>query len=158
MYQDLRDWLSNPGSLPPDDVQTTIDSLAFSNRTMFTHRSAWTTMVAGGQFPFLVDPSLVSRIGELYENVIVRLDWNSKNYDRELWRVMRETVPTYWDSETKRLLTEDPRELSVLRGQVRYIHLVWNRWYLEFLETYRSALDALIADVEMYLRSHGESI
>jgi len=85
-----------------------------------------------------------------------RLDMNSNNYDLELWKVMRETIPRFWDSDNRRLLTDDPVALNELRGQLRYLHRSWNQWYLEYLETYRRELDEVIAEVEAYLVAQGD--
>jgi hypothetical protein len=35
------------------------------------------------------------------------------------------------------------------------MHLSWNRWYLDLLGAYAAELDALVGDIETYLREYG---
>jgi len=154
-YVNLRRWFKDPSSMPTDSVQETLDMVAWSNRTMFPRGAAWTTMVAAGQLRYLDDVALVTRLGDLYENVNPRIEYNGAAYDENLNVVMGESVPTVWDFEGSRLLTGDPDAVARIQGQLRYLHVAFNGWYLWYLAQYAEQLDGLILDVEAYL--DGES-
>ena len=154
-YLDMLRWFEDGNTLPSDSVQEALDIVAYSNSTMFPRRSAWTTMVSSGQLGFLDDPTLVTRLGNLYENVNDRLEYNGSDYDDALNDVMRNASPDIWDSLNSRLLTEDPTQVAGFRGRIRYLHLVWNTWYLEYLGEYQAQLVDLIDDVDDYLIAHG---
>ena len=85
LYEDLERWLDDPAAAPLDSLHRGLDSLAYSNRTMYPRRSGWSTMVAGDQLGFLHAPDLVTRLGNLYENVNVRLSENGSGYDLHLY-------------------------------------------------------------------------
>ena len=156
-YSQVREWLENPGTLPADRFQSAMDDLAYDNATLYVRKSAWTTMVESGYLPLLGDPSLVSRMADLYENQGTRLAWNNETYDTDLWRVVRDTSTRVWDYENQQFLTADPEALQTLRGQIRYLHLNWNRWYQDFLVSYGETQTALIGEIESYLRQQGEA-
>ena len=150
-YVKLRRWFEDPSSMPTDSVQETLDLVAWSNRTMFPRGAAWTTMVASGQLSYLDDVALVTRLGDLYENVNPRIEYNGAAYDENLNFVMRESVPMVWDFEASRLVTGDPAAVARIQGQLRYLHVAFNGWYLWYLAQYAEQLDRLISDVESYL-------
>ena len=150
-YVNLRRWFEDPSSMPADSVQETLDLVAWSNRTMFPRGAAWTTMVAAGQLRYLEDVALVTRLGDLYENVNPRIEYNGAAYDANLNTVMRESVPTVWDFEASRLVTGDPEVVARIQGQLRYLHVAFNGWYLWYLAQYAEQLDGLILDVEAFL-------
>jgi len=154
-YLDLLRWFEDAGTLPADSVHETLDIVAYSNSTMFPRSSAWTTMVAAGQLTLIDDPALVTRLGNLYENVNSRLEYNGADYDEALNDVMRNATPDVWDSLNRRLLTSDPRVVAGFRGRIRYVHFVWNTWYLEYLEEYQARLDDLIRELNGYLNATG---
>ena len=147
----LRRWFEDPSSMPADSVQETLDLVAWSNRTMFPRGAAWTTMVAAGQLRYLEDVALVTRLGDLYENVNPRIEYNGAAYDANLNTVMRESVPAVWDFEGSRLVTGDPEVVARIQGQLRYLHVAFNGWYLWYLAQYAEQLDGLILDVEAFL-------
>jgi hypothetical protein len=150
-YVNLRRWFEDPSSMPTDSVQETLDLVAWSNRTMFPRGAAWTTMVAAGQLRYLDDVELVTRLGDLYENVNPRIEYNGAAYDENLMAVMREFVPTVWDFGATRLVTGDPEAVAMVQGQLRFLHLAFNGWYLWYLAQYAEQLDGLILDVDAYL-------
>ncbi len=108
-------------------------------------------MVAAGQLRYLDDVALVTRLGDLYENVNPRIEYNGAAYDENLMAVMRESVPTVWDFEASRLVTGDPEAVAMVQGQLRFLHVAFNGWYLWYLAQYAEQLDGLILDVETYL-------
>ena len=157
-YTKVRGWLADVGTVPAQEFQGAIDNLAFDNATLFVRTSAWTTMVESGYLPLLRDELLISRMADLYENQGVRLAWNNDSYDRELWKVVRDTSTRVWDFENQRFLSADPEALQTLRGQIRYLHLIWNRWYQEFLKRYGETQATLISEIEAYLRRYGYEV
>ena len=150
-YLNLLRWFGDPTSMPADSVQESLDTVAWSNRTMFPRSAAWTTMVAAGQLRYLDDAALVTRLGNLYENVNSRIEYNGAMYDENLNEVMRTTVPATWNFGNQTLLTVDPIQVITLRGQLHYLHVAFNGWYLWYLAQYAEQLDGLISDVERYL-------
>jgi Family of unknown function (DUF6090) len=156
-YVNLLRWFEDASTLPADSVQATLDIVAYSNRTMFPRSSAWITMVASDQLGLIDDPSLVTRLGNLYESVNERLKHNGADYDEALNDIMRNATPDIWDSLNGRLLTRDPSSMAGFQGRLRYLYLTWNTWYLEYLREYQGQLVDLILNVDTYLGSHGHS-
>ena len=154
-YVTLDQWLANPESMPLDSVAETLDLVMFSNRTLYPRRSAWTTMLAAGQLAKLDSPGLVSRLGNFYESLNARIVDNGDDYDESVNDRGRNSVPNYWDGLGPRLLTTDAREVTRFRNQLRFLHLSWNLWYLDLLDTYQQELDSLIREIETYLEEHG---
>ena len=154
-YRKVLGWLADPDSLPAQEFGEAVNLISYSNRTMYPRRAAWTTMVASGQLRLLNDAELVTKLGDLYENLYQRLLVVGNAYDQDLFTTMRESVPRVWDYNEHRLLTLDATAIARLRGELRFIHYTWNQWYLEFLtEEYGTMLDELIAEVDAHLSSH----
>ena len=154
-YVLLDQWLASPESMPLDSVAETLDLVFFSNRTLYPRRSAWTTMLAAGQLAELDSPDLVSRLGDFYESLNARVIDNGDDYDESLNDIGRNSVPDYWDGTSGRLLTTDIHQLTRFRNQLRYMHISWNLWYLDLLDTFQQSLDSLIIEIELYLESRG---
>jgi len=154
-YDNLIQWLANPENMPIDSVAAAVDSIISSNRTLYPRRSAWTTMVAAGQLGELDAPALVARLGNFYESVNPRVIDNGNDYDESLNDIARNSVPRFWDGVDRRLLTTDVEQLSIFRNQLRFMHLAWNKWYLELLDEYEEMLDTLILEIESYLHESG---
>jgi hypothetical protein len=154
-YADMDRWLAGPTSIPADSFTAALDMITGSNRTLYPRRSAWTTMIAEGQLRDLDADDLVSGLGNFYESVNDRLVDNGNDYDDSLNDVSRNSAPAIWDPSAGRLLTTDSRDLTAFRNQLRWMHLSWNRWYLDLLGAYAAELDALVGDIETYLREYG---
>lgn len=154
-YARVDRWLSEPRTAPAESLTAALDSLGYSNRTMFPRKSAWTTMVASGQLRYLRDPGLVVRLANLYENVNPRLEYNGRFYDEANEDVMGGTAPLTWDAERGTFLVDDPRGVAGFRNRLRYLHLAMNVWYLRYLEDYGEQLEARLAEVDGYLAAHG---
>jgi hypothetical protein len=150
-YRDLERWLGDPGSMPLDSVGAALDSLAWSNRTLWTRRAGWTTMVAGNQLALLRAPELVAALGNHHENLNVRLRANSDNYARAVNHFVFETLPTRWDPQNHVLLTDDGPTLAALRSELHLLHYSWNQWYRSYLRQYLESLDSVIATLASYL-------
>jgi len=154
-YTRVDRWLAEPRTAPAESLTAALDSLSYSNRTMFPRKSAWTTMVASGQLRYLRDPGLVVRLANLYENVNPRLEYNGRFYDDMNVDVLGGTAPLTWDAEQGTFLADEPHGVAGLRNRLRYLHLSMNRWYLMYLEEYGQRLDARIEEVVDYLAAHG---
>ena len=98
-YARVDRWLSGSDEVPGDSPTAALDSLAYSNPTMFPRRSAWTTMVASGQLRYLGNPGLVVRLANLYENRNPRLEYNGRLYHEENGEVPGRAAPLAWDAE-----------------------------------------------------------
>jgi len=154
-YKALIEWLASPESMPPDLVGAALDEIFFSNLTLYPRRSAWTTMVAAGQLAEIDDPALVTRLGNFYENLLIRVIDNGEDYDYNLNDIARNSATGVWDGVNNQLLTTDDRELTAFRNQLRLMHLAWNLWYLDLLDEYGQAMDSLILEIESYFAENG---
>lgn len=156
VYRQSIDWLADPETLPAADFARAMETLAYSNLTLFPRHAAWTTMVESGELPLLEDPELVTRLGNLYGDLNDTALLNAAGYDHQLFTEMREYVASVWDFNEHRLLTGDAREIAEFRGRLRVLHHTWNQWYLEFMsEQYLPELESLIAEVDAFLDEHG---
>jgi len=154
-YDALDRWLANPPTIPPDSFTAVISEMGSSNRTLYPRRSAWTTMVAAGQLRDLGNPQLVTRLGNFYESVNVRVIDNGNDYDDSLNDIFRNSTVRIWDPASGRLMTTGTREITALRNQLRWLHLGWNRFYLDLLDGYEVQLETLVGEIETYLGEHG---
>jgi hypothetical protein len=155
-FLELRTWLAAPSTLPADAFNKNMDSISLDNSGLYARKSAWFNMVASGHLPLLNDSSLVSKLADLYEKRMARLNMNNENYDNINIALMRESGTAIWDGDNRRLLTDDPLAISTFRGELRYVHIAWNKWYIDFVKGYAGALDELIAEVDAYLQEHGD--
>lgn len=112
-------------------------------------------MVAAGQLGELEAPDLVARLGDFYESLVPRVIDNGNDYDESLNDIARNSTPEIWDGVNGRPLTTDVRQITVFRNQLRYMHLSWNKWYLDLLDDYEKILDSLVLDIESYLKETG---
>jgi len=150
-YRIVINWLGEPEAIPTQEFGKAMEVLAYSNLTMYPRRSAWRTMVASGQLQLLNDDKLVTKLGDLHEKLFQRLMLNATAYDDNIVSTMGKTVPTIWDYSEFRFLTHDPLKIAKLRGELKFIHVTWNRWYLKLLTNeYGKLLDELIAEIEVY--------
>jgi hypothetical protein len=154
-YRALIQWLASPESMPPELVGGALDEIFFFNRTLYPRHSAWTTMIAAGQLAELNDPVLVTRLGNFYENLLVRVIDNGEEYDDNLNDIARNSATAIWDGVNSRLLTTDARQLTAFRNQLRFMHIWGNLWYLDRLNEYGQTLDSLIFEIESYLDENG---
>ena len=156
LWGNARAWLANPDTLPSDEFHDALDSIVLDNRTLYVRRSAWANLVTNSHLPLLKDPVLVGHLSDHYENRNTILDLNNNMYDATAMAIMRESATEIWDGDNRVLLTTDALALSIFRGKIRHLHIVWNKWYLDFMSDYVVALDQLIADVESYLEKYGD--
>ena len=158
LHSDLLNWFADPGSLPADSVHQAFRKLANTGLTMWPRRAAWTTMVAAGQLSLLDDSELVALLGDYYEHKMQRLGYNGQAYDADKYSFDYHSVPEVWDSQRKRLMTEDSVRLAEFRNRILHLQ-VWNQWYLAYIAgDYGKNLNALIYEVEQYLSAHGNTI
>ena len=150
-YQDLQRWLSDYRTMPLDSVGAALDSIAWSNRTLWPRRAGWTTMVSGNQLSLLQAPELVASLASHHENLNARIRANGDNYGRAVNRLVLEATPKIWDAQNRVLLSDDPDEIATFRTEVYLVYYSWNQWYTEYLREYSTALDALIAVVQSFL-------
>ncbi len=153
-YKALIRSLTSLDTMPLEPVVDAMDSIFFSNRTLYPRRAAWTTMVAAGQLAELDDPALVTRLGNFYESVTVRVIDSGQDYDENINEIGRNSAPEIWDGLNGRLLTNDIRNLTKFQNQLRYLHIGWNTWYVDRLDDYNQRLGSLIVDIESYLKEH----
>ena len=112
-------------------------------------------MVAAGQLRDLGDPQLVTRLGNFYESVNVRVIDNGDDYDASLNDVFRNSIVRMWDPDSGSLTSYGASGLTTCRNQLRWLHLAWNRYYLDLLDGYEVQLGTLIGEIETYLGQHG---
>ena len=112
-------------------------------------------MIAAGQLAEIDDPALVTRLGNFYENLLVRVIDNGETYDINLNDIARNSAAGVWDGVNNRLLATDDRELATFRNQLRFMHVAWNLWYLDLLDEYGQTMDSLILEIEAYFAKSG---
>jgi hypothetical protein len=100
-YENLGRWLSAPRSAPADSSGSALLRVGTDNPTLFARRSSWNTMISAGQLADLHAPELVLQLGQLYETIYSRADYNSRLYDEDLLAAMRES-PIKMDRATRR--------------------------------------------------------
>lgn len=150
-YRDLLRWLAEPATMPSDSVQEALDLIAYSNRTLYPRRGAWTTMVSDGHLSWIRDRGLVTDLGSLYENINDRIEYNGASYDFSLDETMRVALTSVWDPERRLPLRDDAAELTRLRNRLRYLHRSWNGFYLSLLREYETEVDGLLSRIDDYL-------
>lgn len=154
-YTNLGRWLADPASYPADSVGAALHEIATENSTLFARRASWTTMVSAGQLADLDAPELVLRLGQLYETVYARIDYNSRFYDEELNEELRATSVIRWNSLATAPLTRDPQEIERFMFRIERVHMSWNVWYRDLLIQYENDVIDAIAAVEEYLEAVG---
>jgi len=97
-YSNLTRWLASPGPSPADSVGGALYRVSSENSTLFPRRASWTTMVAGNQLADLAAPELVLRLGQLYETMYNRIDYNSANYDNSLDAATQSWSAVQWQT------------------------------------------------------------
>jgi len=150
-YRSLSRWLAEPGAMPFDSVHASLERIAFTNRTMFPRRGAWASLLSSGLLTALQDPDLVTRLGNFYENINERLEYNGSEYDFNLNETMRTTLSESWDRYERRPI----RDLTRLRNELTYIRVGWNAFYLGLLQEYLVELEGLMDDIDRHLGNTG---
>jgi len=154
-YSNLARWLSSPGSPPADSVAKALYRVSTENSTLFPRRASWTTMVAGNQLTDLGAPELVLRLGQLYETIYNRTDYNSALFDHTLSAATLSWGAVRWQSLDSAPLSHDEADLEHLASSLAFLHMGWNTWYRDLLVGYRGDLVSTISMVEEYLASQG---
>jgi len=151
VYDDLLLWLASPEAMPGDSVQAALDRVAFLNRTMYPRRGAWSAMTSTGQLVWVGDQSLVTRLAKMYESTHDKLGYMGQDYDFNVNDFSRLSIPRAWDTQREQARVNGPADLVELRGQLRYLRLSWNTYYLDLLDEYGGEMDELLRDLEAYL-------
>ncbi len=154
-YAAILRWLDEPSGIPGDSMTASLRSLEIENRTLFPRKGSWNTMVAAGQLPDLEAPELVTLLGNLYENVIPRLEYNGRYYDTDLSTAFTLVIAGTWDSANDRFGPAGDFEFVRMRQTVNRLHVGWNLYYLNLLDEYGVLLEQAVAAVETYLNEHG---
>jgi hypothetical protein len=154
-YSNLARWLASPGTSPADSVAGALYQVSSENLTLFPRRASWTTMVAGNQLVDLGAPELVLRLGQLYETVYPRIDYNSANYDESLSAATQSWSAVRWQSLDSAPLSRSEAGLEHLASSLAFMHIGWNLWYRDLLIGFRADVVSTISVVEEYLASQG---
>lgn len=154
-YAAILRWLDEASSVPGDSMTASLRSLEIENRTLFPRKGSWNTMVAAGQLPDLEAPELVTLLGNLYENVIPRLEYNGEYYDTDLSTAFTLVVAGTWDSFNDRFGPAREFESLRMHQTMNRLYIAWNLYYLNLLDEYGELLDQAVTAVESYLAEHG---
>jgi len=154
-YAAINGWLGDPATIPGDSMTASLDYISNNNRTMFPRHAAWTTMVAAGQLTDLDDPELVTRLGNLYENVMPRLEYNGGYYDSQVNETFVFHVAEAWDSSRRRFGPGGEAAVIRLRESMYRLWVAWNLYYLDLLAEYEGLVDEAATAVETYLSERG---
>lgn len=152
VHDDLLRWLASPASLPGDSVQAALDHIAFLNLTMYPRKGAWGALASGGQLVWVRDQGLVTRLANFYESTHSRLEYAGRDYDYNVNDVSRVTMTRAWDFEGQRPRMNAQTGIAELWGQIRYLRLSWNQYYIELLDDYGAEMETLLGELEAYLR------
>lgn len=112
-------------------------------------------MVAGNQLADLGAPELVLRLGQLYETIYNRTDYNSALFDQALTAATLSWDAVRWHALDSAPLSRDEADLEHLASSLAFLHLGWNTWYRDLLVGYRGDLVSTISLVEEYLAHEG---
>jgi hypothetical protein len=153
-HRRLDRWLRDVAGAPSDSVAADIHALFSINRTLFPRSASWATMIAAGELNDLDDPELVSRLADFYENRNTRLEYNGSAYDNWVVQVAQTGIPEVWDQSSGNFISRDPIAIARLRGRLAGIHEL-GLGFISLLEQWREALDSLISEVDLYLRTQG---
>jgi hypothetical protein len=153
-YTNLRRWLADRRPYPADSLAGALYRVSAENSTLFPRRASWTTMVAGNQLADLQAPDLVLRLGQLYETIYDRIDYDGALYDRNLSAATQGSAAIRWQSLRSAPLFGDAAEVEHLAAALEFIHLTWNLWYRDLLIEFRSNVVEAIAMVEEYLAAN----
>ncbi len=154
-YSNLARWLASPGPSPADSVAGALYRVSAENSTLFPRRASWTTMVAGNQLADLGAPKLVLRLGQLYETIYNRIDYNSAHYDESLDAATQSWSAVRWQSLNSAPLSRDEAGLEHVASSLAFVHMAWNTWYRNLLIGFRGDVISTISMVEEYLASQG---
>ena len=150
-YLDLGRWLAEPRAAPADSVGVAINRIASDNPTLFARRASWNTMISAGQLAALNDPALVLELGQLYETIYARIDYNSALYDGEVTALLQAADVVQWSSLETAPLADDPVRAARLRDGLARLHRTWNLWYRDLLADYLDDVESAVAAVEAHL-------
>ena len=74
-----------------------VNSEDIRNRTFFSRRAAYSTLLGGDRLEYVTDAQLRLRIAELYEHDYTRLSRNGDLYDEIYQTTLRRALLEYWD-------------------------------------------------------------
>lgn len=154
-YTNLGRWLVEPASAPLDSVGAAIRSIGTDNATLFPRRASWNTMISAGQLADLQASELVLQLGQLYETIYDRIDYNSRLYDEDLNVFLATVEAVRWNDLAARPLTSQPAEVERLAQGLERLHITWNVWYRDLLIGYEDEVRDAIAAIESYLEERG---
>jgi hypothetical protein len=147
VYHDLASWLVAGDDMPFDKVDAALKQLELTNRTLFPRKGAWTSLVASAQLLWIRDQALVTRLGNFYENIDVRLEYSGAAYDYNVNEVLRHTVSAVWDKHAQR----PTGDLVQLRNELLYVENAHNKFYLGLLQQYEIELNDIIEAIDRHL-------
>lgn len=132
-------------------MQAALDQIGFLNLTMYPRKGSWGALTSGGQLVWVRDPGLVARLANFYESTHTRLEAAGRDYDFNVNEVARVTASRAWDWQQMRPRMNGESEVAELFGQLRYLRLSWNQYYIDLLDDYGAEMEALLGDLEAYL-------
>ena len=150
VYDSLLAWLGDPSTLDGASVQDGLDQVAFLNRTMYPRKGSWEAITSTGQLAWVGDHDLVAGLGNFYESMVEKLEYMGQDYDYNVNEVARVIIPRSWDAQRSGLRGEE-EDWAELRGQLRYLRLSWNEYYLDLLGEYSRDMDVLLRDLDAFL-------
>jgi len=150
-YENMGRWLADPGISPVDSVGAAMLRIGSDNPTLFARRASWNTMISGGQLADVDAPTLVLQLGQLYETIYTRIDYNSRLYDEDLIATLRPLSAIRWGDLEDQPLTTNRTEIERLADSLKRIHITWNLFYRDLLVRYEDDVRDAIAAVEVFL-------
>jgi hypothetical protein len=154
-HQQIQAWLSDPTSVPAEAFSVALVHALTDNRTVFPRKSSWTTMVAEGQLAVLGDPTLISRLANLYEHSNPRLEYNGDRYDDTTQDMLRVRLPQAWDLVENRFLTGDEAKIRAFGNQMLQAQRQ-NRGFMALTAKWLEEVKGAHSQVDTYLERNGE--
>jgi len=151
-YNQLVAWLDRPETMPADSFGVLLNEVGFSNPTAYPRKGAWAMLSSSGLLGAVEDPELIVRIADHYENLVVRVEYNGKDYDELLNATMIGTAPVAWD----RVRFRQRADMTELRSRLDYLESAWNGYYQILMESYLGQLETLIDELDGYLVDNGQ--
>ncbi len=153
-HKQIQAWLSEPTSVPAEAFSVALVHTLTDNRTVFPRKSSWTTMVAEGQLTVLDNPTLISRLANLYEHSNPRLEYNGDRYDDTTQDILRVRLPQAWDLIENRFLTTGEARIRVFGNQMLQAQRQ-NRGYMALVVEWLEEVKSVHSQVDRYLELNG---
>ena len=135
---------------PDTAIRRIVNGSDLTNRTFFSRRAAYSTLLAGGQLQYVMDTDLRLYLAELYEHNYVRLARNGEIYDDIFQTVFRRALLDYWDYKLQRPINSSA-DAAVQLSNAAHRMVQFSIYYDGLLQAEIQNLKAVRAGISRYL-------